>query len=88
MPLTKSAKKDLRQSAKRKARNFERKRKMKKLVKKVKTLSLSDKINEAKELIPETTKAIDKAAKAGVIKKNTASRKKAGIYKMTTITQK
>lgn len=36
---------------------------------------------KAKELVPTAYKAIDKAAKRGVIKKNTAARKKALVAK-------
>jgi len=42
----------------------------------------SSAIEEAKKLLPEIYKALDKGAKAGVIKKNTASRKKARIAKL------
>ena len=40
----------------------------------------SDK-SEAEKSLPELYKAIDKAAKRGVIKKNTASRKKSRLAK-------
>ena len=38
---------------------------------------------EAKKLLPSAYSVIDKAAKRGVIKKNTASRKKARLSKIT-----
>lgn len=41
----------------------------------------SSTIDEAKKLLPEIYKALDKGAKEGVIKKNTASRKKSRIAK-------
>ena len=79
MPITKSAKKSLRQNVKRKARNIRKKRKIKDLVKEVKSLVSQSKTEEAKKLIPKIYKALDKAAKTGLIKKNTASRKKSRI---------
>jgi len=82
MPITKSAKKVLRQNVKRRARNLVYKNKIKDLVKKVRSLVLEKKTEEAKKLLPQVYKILDKAAKAGVIKKNTASRKKARITRM------
>lgn len=82
MPITKSAKKALRQSIKRRKRNLIYKKKMKNLLKEVKKLVLAKKIKEAKELLPKIYKILDKAAKVGVIKKNTASRKKSRITKL------
>ena len=79
MPITKSAKKSLRQNVKRRARNIRKKRKIKDLVKEVKNLVSQNKTEEAKKLIPKIYKALDKAAKTGLIKKNTASRKKSRI---------
>ena len=81
MPITKSAKKALRQSAKRKKRNLVYKNKVKSLIKKVRALIAEKKTKEAKGLLSQIYKALDKAAKVGVIKKNTASRKKARMAK-------
>ena len=85
MPITKSAKKALRQSIKRKARNLIYKKKIKSLSKEVKKLILEKKIEEAKKLLPRVYKILDKAAKTGVIKKNTASRKKARIARLLNV---
>lgn len=82
MPITKSAKKALRQSLKRRDRNLIYKKKIKDLLKEVKKLILQKKIEEAKKLLPKVYKILDKAAKVGVIKKNTASRKKARMTKL------
>jgi small subunit ribosomal protein S20 len=82
MPIKKSAKKALRQNAKRRARNLVYKNKMKALIKEVGGLISEKKIEEAKNLLPKIYKVMDKAAKVNVIKKNTASRKKAGITKL------
>ena len=65
MPITKSAKKTHKQSLVRRARNLRRKRAMREAVK-----------NVTAETLPAAYKAIDKAAQRGVIKKNTAARKK------------
>ena len=79
MPITKSAKKALRQNIKRKKRNLVYKNKIKNLIKEVRTLALEKKAEEIKKLLPEIYKILDKSAKAGVIKKNTADRKKSRI---------
>jgi len=79
MPIKKSAKKALRQSKKRRRLNLARMNKMKQLIKKIRKLCLENKKEEAKKLLPEVYQAIDKAAKRGVIKKNTAARKKSKV---------
>lgn len=85
MPIIKSAKKTLRQSLKRRARNLQKKRKLKNLLKEIEVLISEKKIKEARELLPQVYKRLDKSAKAGLIKKNTASRKKARISKLTNV---
>ena len=82
MPITKSAKKALRQNIRRRARNLVYKKKMKALIKEARGLVLGKKIEEAKKLLPQIYKILDKTAKVGVIKKNTASRKKSRITKL------
>jgi len=82
MPITKSAKKALRQNLRRKKRNLATENKIKNLVKKVKKLISAKKIEEAKKLLPIIYKTLDKAAKLGIIKKNTADRKKSRISKL------
>ncbi len=82
MPITKSAKKALRQNVRRKAGNLVYKNKIKDLLKEVKALVSEKKLKEAKDLLPQIYKALDKAAKVGVIKKNAASRKKSRITKL------
>lgn len=81
MPITQSAKKALRQNLKRRKRNLVYKDKIRKLLKSAKSLISSEKISEAKTLLPQVYKVLDKAAKVGVIKKNTASRLKSRITK-------
>lgn len=81
MPITKSAKKALRQSIKKKKRNLIYKRKIAKLVKKIKELAALGEKEKIKKLLPAIYKALDKAAKAKIIKKGTAARKKSRIAK-------
>lgn len=78
MPITQSAKKALRQSFKRRKNNLYYKDKMKKLEKEILSLLGQKKISEAKKLLPQFYKIVDKAAKK-VIAKNKASRKKSRI---------
>ena len=80
MPITKSAKKALRQNIKRRAKNIQKNRKLKSVLKEVNILT-AKKTEEAKKLLPTAYKLLDKAAKTGLIKKNTASRKKSRITK-------
>jgi small subunit ribosomal protein S20 len=79
MAITQSAKKALRQNVKRHERNVERKRKLKSLIKQIRSLAAEKKVEEAKKLLPQIYKSLDKSAKVGTIKKNTASRKKARL---------
>ena len=82
MPITKSAKKALRQSLKRRAKNVQKKKNLKKILKEVKFLVSQKKIEEVKKILPQVYKSLDKAAKTGLIKKNTASRKKSRLSKL------
>ncbi len=82
MAITKSAKKAIRQSLRRKEQNSVYKNNIKKLVKEAKSLVLVKKMDEAKKILPEIYKAFDKAAKVGVIKKNNASRHKSRLTKL------
>ncbi len=74
MPNIKSAKKRVEISAKRKDENIKVKGTMKTAVKKAIQTNDSNDLNDA-------IKKIDKALKKGIIKKNTASRKKSKIMK-------
>ena len=80
MPNKKSAAKELRKAVKRNAANKKVSDKLKNAVKSsLKLIKAGDK--KIKESYTKTIKAIDKAAKKGVIKKNTASRKKSRLMK-------
>ncbi len=83
MPITKSAKKALRVSLTKKAANDRIKKSLKEGVKKLEKLATAKKWKEAKASLSAAYSAIDKAAKKGVIKKNTASRKKARLSRMS-----
>jgi len=82
MAITKSAKKSIRQSARRKVRNLVYKNKIKGLVKEVRALVSAKKTDEAKKALPKAYQILDKAAKVGIIKKNAASRKKSRLAKL------
>lgn len=82
MPIKLSAKKALRQSKRRAIRNLQKKKAIKDISKKIKKLMAAEKPEEAKKLIPLAYKAMDKAAKTGLIKKNAASRQKSRLMKL------
>lgn len=81
MPITKSAKKTHRASENRRVFNLRRTRVMKGTLKEVNKLLSAGKKADAQSLLPKAQKAIDKAAKRGIIKKNNAARKKARLAK-------
>ena len=74
MPIIKGAKKAHRVSLRKRKFNLARKDTFKKALKE---LRAADNVKIATELLPKVYQAIDKAAKRGVMKKNTAGRKKA-----------
>lgn len=82
MPIKISAKKYFRASQKRAEQNLQIKKTFKAAIKKVSELAKAGKFEDAKKMIPIVQKALDKAAKVGVIKKNSASRKKSRLVKM------
>lgn len=82
MPITKSAKKADKQSEKKRAINLRRARTMKSITKEVEALVKDGKKAEAEKQMPKVQKAIDKALKKGVIKKNTAARRKSRISRL------
>ena len=81
MPITRAAKKALRVSKKKKLVNDRRTKTMKESVKKVGKL-VKEKSGDTQKNLALAFQAIDKAMKKGVIKKNTASRKKSRLAKM------
>lgn len=81
MPITKGAQKAHRSSLKKRVYNVRRSRVMNEAVKKMRKLIADGDAKGAEALMPEVFKAIDKAAKRGVIKANTAARKKSRLNK-------
>jgi len=79
MPITKGAAKAHRASLRKRVFNTRRKNAMTDVVKKVRKLVAGGEVKEAEALMPTAQKAIDKAAKRGVIKENTAARKKSRL---------
>jgi small subunit ribosomal protein S20 len=79
MANTVSALKRVRQTERRTATNRLRKSRMRTQVKKMRKLLESKDVKAAQAALPETYSMIDRAAKWGVIKKNTAARYKARL---------
>ena len=79
MAITKSAKKAHRASLRKRVFNVRRKRALTTATKSVKKLVAASDVSGAEKSLSAAYKAIDKAAKRGIIKKNTASRKKARL---------
>ncbi|MFA6369801.1 MAG: 30S ribosomal protein S20 [Patescibacteria group bacterium] len=80
MPNKKSAKKELRKSVKRQADNKKVKKAMKEVIKTSnKAIIAGEKLSS--EGLSVASKLIDKAAKKGIIKKNTAARQKSRLAK-------
>lgn len=81
MPIKKAAKKHLKQSKKRHQRNLAAKSEIKENIKDFQKLLVGKKTKEAQTQLKKCYKLLDKAAKRGIIKKNTASRKKSRFAK-------
>lgn len=82
MPITRSAKKALRQSIRRRARNFVKREAYKDVIKNIRKFSTAGKTKDAQNLLPKLYKALDKAAKTHVVKKNKAARIKSRLTKL------
>ncbi|MFN3301792.1 MAG: 30S ribosomal protein S20 [Patescibacteria group bacterium] len=81
MPVTKSAIKELRKAKKRTLRNKKVKANLKYLERKFLKFIKEKNKEKAKEFYQKLQKALDKAAKRNIIKKNKASRKKSRLAK-------
>jgi small subunit ribosomal protein S20 len=79
MAITSSAKKAIRVSGRKRVFNLRRKDTLHDTSKELLKAIHSKKLDEAKKLLPSAYKAIDKAKKRGVIKANTAARKKSRL---------
>lgn len=82
MPIKNAAKKAMRSSKTRAGENLRRKRTLKDLDKKIKKLISEGDKKAASEILSKFQQAVDKAQKAGLLKKNTASRKKSRMVKL------
>lgn len=87
MAITSSAKKAHRASLNKHVFNVRRKRTLTDTTKSFKKALVSGGAKAAEALLPAAYKAIDKAAKRGVIKANTASRKKSRLVAAIRRTQ-
>lgn len=88
MPITKSAEKALRQSKKRRARNIHKANAYKNAFKQLEKAVKNGEKDATKKLLATAYKAIDKAAKTGVIKKNKASRLKSSASRLLAVKAK
>lgn len=79
MAITSSAKKAIRSSAKKHVFNLRRKGTLYDATKALTKAVTAKKFAEAEKLLPAAYQAIDKACKSGVIKSNTANRKKSRL---------
>ena len=79
MAITKGAKKAVRSSDRKRVFNIRTTSAMRDVVKDIKKAIVAGNGVEAKAMLPAAYKAIDKAAKRGVIKDNTADRKKSRL---------
>jgi small subunit ribosomal protein S20 len=80
MAITKSAKKAIRQAARKRVMNLRRKRTLHDSVKGARETRTKDR-KAQDESLKAAYQAIDKALKRGIIKKNTAARKKSRLVK-------
>jgi small subunit ribosomal protein S20 len=82
MPVKKSALKALRQSKAHQERNKKIKSDIIALIKKVRKAVLAKDKAKASDWLKQTIKRIDKATQKGIIKKNTAARRKSRLSKL------
>ena len=82
MPITTSAKKALRVSKRKKKFNLVRRDALHNTIKKIEKLVAAKNKDEATAAVPAAFQAIDKALKRGIIKANTAARKKARVHSL------
>lgn len=79
MPVIKSAKKQMRKSLARRARNLPLKNKMKSYIKQELDHVHAGNLSEALKFLPEVVSVIDTALKRNLIHKNNAARKKSRL---------
>ncbi len=81
MAITKSAKKRIKSSERKRVFNLKRLRTMKSEIKNFLSFVTKKDVEGAEKSLPTLYKAIDKAVKRGIIKKNNAARKKSRLVK-------
>lgn len=79
MPVIESARKQMRQNLKRRARNFPVRNELKTLVKKQLSFIKDGKMDEAVKFMPKVFSVIDMACKKNLIHPNNAARKKSRL---------
>lgn len=79
-----AAKKSIRADARKRVFNDRKRRVLRESVKEFTDFVKEKKTEEASKLLPKVYEAIDKAAKKGLIKKNTAARKKSRLTKLVS----
>lgn len=87
MPITKSAKRALRGSQRKRVFNSAKKVEVSKAIKQLKKLVSEKKVKEAREFMPKVQKILDKSVKTGLIKGNKASRRKSRLSAMVNKAQ-
>ncbi len=81
MPITKSAKKEMRVAAKRQTRNKSIRSLCKTNITKAEKLIFSGELEAAKEAVVTAIGSLDKAAEKGIIHQNNAARRKSRLMK-------
>ncbi len=87
MPHRKSALKRMRSDERKRARNFGVKSALRTSIKKAEQAISSGDVEQARVAVREASQKLDKAAQKGVMKKNTAGRKKSRLAKNFNKTQ-
>ncbi len=82
MPIIQAAKKALRSSARKRVFNVRRIRAAKSTTKELRELVSKGDVKDAREKLSSAYKALDKAVKRGVMKKNAAARTKSRLSKL------
>jgi small subunit ribosomal protein S20 len=85
MPIKKSAKKYMRVTERKTARNKKIKGAFRSAIKKTREAVTAGKIEDAKTWLKASLKSLDKASQKKIIKKNTAARKKSRLNKMVKV---
>ena len=85
MPKTKSAKKALRGSKRKREMNLERRGKLNAVLKAFRKSVAAGKLEEAAKQLPAVYKQLDKSAKTNLIKKGNASRLKSRLSKKVAV---